>query len=89
MVEELVPGKKVVWHVVDALIDLPDLANKTEWVNTYIVWDIFSTANGTVLELTHVGLNLDMECYFGITFFDIQTDFIKFAVYALGFPAFA
>jgi hypothetical protein len=63
LVEELVSGKKVVWHVVDALIDLPDLANKTEWINTYMIWDISGTANGTVLQLTHVGLNLDMECY--------------------------
>jgi len=63
LIEELVSGKKVVWRVVDAVIDLPDLANKSEWIYTYIVWDIFSTDRGTVLELTHVGLNSDMECY--------------------------
>lgn len=57
LVEELVSGKKVVWRVIDALIDLPDLANKTEWINTHMIWDISGTANGTVLQLTHVGLN--------------------------------
>lgn len=63
VVEELIDRKKVVWRVVDALIDLPDLANKTEWINTCMVWDISGSANDTVLELTHIGLHPDVECY--------------------------
>jgi len=63
LVEELVIGKKVVWQVVDAFIDLPSLVNKSEWVSTFIIWEISSSASGATLELIHVGLNLDMECY--------------------------
>lgn len=63
LVEELVKDKKVVWRVVDAVIDLPDLTNKTEWVDTTMIWDISRTDSATILVLTHVGLNSDMECY--------------------------
>lgn len=63
VVEELIDRKKVVWRVVDALIDLPGLTQKTEWVNTCIVWDIFETTSGTKLDLTHIGLNPAVECY--------------------------
>lgn len=63
MVEELMVGKKVAWSVVDALIDLPDLNEKKEWVNTRILWKISPAASGSVVELTHFGLNPEMECY--------------------------
>jgi len=36
-VEELIPNKKIVWLVTDALIDIPELKNKTEWMGTKIV----------------------------------------------------
>ena len=62
-VEELVPDKKVVWNVTASLIDIPELKNKTEWINTKIVWEISSTDSQTELHLTHFGLTPQVECY--------------------------
>ena len=62
-VEELIPNTKVVWKVTNSLIDIPELKNKKEWINTKIVWEI-STQNGnTELSLTHLGLTPQIECY--------------------------
>lgn len=63
LVEELIPNKKVVWKVTDSLIDIPDLKNKTEWINTKIIWEIASKDKQTVLHLTHIGLTPKIECY--------------------------
>ncbi|MGN7205712.1 SRPBCC family protein [Pedobacter sp. SAFR-022] len=62
-VEQLVGNEKVSWRVVDALIDLPELSNNTEWVDTRIIWDISITSEGTALALTHVGLTPEIQCY--------------------------
>jgi hypothetical protein len=63
LVKDLIRDKKVVWEVVDALIDLPELANKKEWVGTSIVWDIVSEEGRVPLHLTHIGLTPEVECY--------------------------
>ena len=62
-VEELIRNKKVSWLVVDAFIDLPDLANKKEWIDTQIIWNISTTSGKTTLQLTHIGLTPEIECY--------------------------
>lgn len=62
-VEELIPNKKVVWNVTDSLIDIPGLKNKTEWINTKIVWEISPQDNQTELNLTHFGLTPQVECF--------------------------
>lgn len=63
VVQELIPNKKVVWLVTNSLIDIPELKNKTEWINTKIVWEISSQDNKTALLLTHIGLTPEIECY--------------------------
>lgn len=63
MVEELISNKKVVWNVVDSLIDIPELKNKTEWINTKIIWELTANGKETVLSLTHIGLTPEIECY--------------------------
>jgi hypothetical protein len=62
-VEELQENAKVVWYVEDSLIALPGLKNQNEWIGTTIVWDIIEKGNGTVLQLEHVGLHPEIECY--------------------------
>ncbi len=62
-VEELVLNQKVVWNVTDSLIDIPELKNKTEWINTQIVWEINPKGTQTELHLTHFGLTPQIECY--------------------------
>ena len=63
LIEELVPDKKIVWRVVDSLIDIPELKSKTERINTLIVWEILAQRDKTVLSLTHLGLTPQIECY--------------------------
>lgn len=62
-VEELIRNKKVVWFVTDTLIDIPELSNKTEWLNTKIVWELLTEDINTQIRITHFGLNPNIECY--------------------------
>ncbi len=62
-ITELVPGKKVVWHVVDSHINF--VQNRTEWNGTDIVFEIERKEDKTELRFTHVGLVPAFECYGG------------------------
>src|SRR5450631_3222002 len=61
MVTELVPGKKVVWLVLDAHLDFTK--DKTEWNGTEITFEISKKGNKTEVRFTHVGLVPDSECF--------------------------
>jgi len=61
MITELVPGKKVVWHVLDAKINI--VKDKAEWNGTDIIFEITKKGNKTELRFTHVGLVPAIECY--------------------------
>jgi hypothetical protein len=58
---EFIPGKKVVWHVVDANISF--VKDTTEWKGTDIVFDISEKEGKTELRFTHLGLKPQIECY--------------------------
>ncbi|PWS26485.1 ATPase [Pedobacter yonginense] len=60
-IEELIPDQKVVWRVTESKINF--VANKTEWVDTKISFEIKQIDNQTQLRFTHVGLVPDLECY--------------------------
>ena len=60
-ITELMPGKKVVWHVVDSRINF--VKDKTEWNGTDIVFEISPTNGNTELRFTHVGLLPAIQCY--------------------------
>ncbi len=60
-ITELVPGKKVVWHVTDSHIDF--VKDKAEWKGTDIVFDIRKKGDKTEVCFTHVGLVPNFECY--------------------------
>ncbi len=60
-ITELVPGKKVVWHVVDSRLNF--VKDKTEWNGTDIVFEIARKDDKTQLRFTHVGLVPALECY--------------------------
>lgn len=60
-ITELVPGQKVVWHVVDSQINF--VADKSEWTGTDIVFEIATQGDKTELRFTHVGLTPAVECY--------------------------
>jgi len=60
-ITELVPGKKVVWHVLDSRLNFVE--DKTEWNGTDIVFDIAKKDDKTELRFTHVGLVPALACY--------------------------
>lgn len=60
-ITELVPGKTVVWHVVDNYFKF--VKDKSEWKDTDIVFDITKKGEKTEVRFTHVGLSPAYECY--------------------------
>lgn len=60
-VTELVPGKKVVWHVSES--DIRFVADKSEWTGTDVVFEIAKKGAKTELRMTHKGLKPDLECF--------------------------
>src|SRR5664279_1715843 len=60
---ESVPDKKVVWNVTDCYLHW--LADKKEWKDTQIVFEIFAEGDSTRIEFSHVGLTPQVECYDG------------------------
>lgn len=59
-VTELVPGKRVVWLVVEGG---PRFVEANEWKGTRIIFDITEKGSGTELRFTHEGLMPRLECY--------------------------
>ena len=60
-ISELVPAKRIVWHVEDATLNFAE--NKKEWKGSDIVFDIVNKGNQTEVCFTHVGLIPSYECY--------------------------
>ncbi|WP_423147319.1 SRPBCC family protein [Rubrolithibacter danxiaensis] len=60
-VTELVPDKKVVWHVIDNHFKFTE--DETEWKDTYIIFDIAEKGDKTELQFTHQGLVPEYECF--------------------------
>ncbi len=62
-ITELVPDRKVIWHVVDSKINF--VRDKTEWNGTDIVFEISPEGSRTELRFTHIGLVPTIEGYDG------------------------
>ncbi len=60
-VSELVPGKKVRWHVTDATLSF--VKDTGEWKGTDILFEIERVGGNTVVHFTHKGLVPDFDCY--------------------------
>jgi hypothetical protein len=60
-ITEFIPGKKVVWHVLDSHLSF--VKDKSEWNDTNIVFDISQKEGKTEVRFTHVGLVPQYECY--------------------------
>ncbi len=60
-VMELIPGKKVVWQVLDNYFNFTK--DKSEWKDTKIVFDITTKNGKTEVRFTHVGLVPEYECF--------------------------
>lgn len=60
-VTELIPGRRVVWHVVENYFSFTE--DSTEWTGTDLVFDIVENGAGCRVTFTHVGLLPQLECY--------------------------
>lgn len=60
-IAELIPGKKIVWNVIDAEQTWHE--DRKEWAGTQILWEISPVKDGSKVSLTHSGLTPAFECY--------------------------
>lgn len=58
---ESVPGKKIVWHVLENYFNFTK--DNTEWTDTRISFEISKQGEKTQLTFTHIGLVPDYECF--------------------------
>jgi hypothetical protein len=60
-VSELIPDTKIVWEVVDSF--KTGVKDATEWTGTKILWEVSEQKDGIRIDMTHLGMNPDIECY--------------------------
>ena len=60
-ITEVDPDRKIVWTVTGC--NLHWQQDKTEWNGTRIVWEIIPENSDTKVEMTHIGLAPQVECY--------------------------
>lgn len=76
---EFVPGKKVVWLVMENYFKFTK--DKTEWTNTKISFEITQQDKRTQLRFTHIGLVPEYECFEICQ--DSWTNYIQSSLYNL------
>lgn len=60
-ITEMIPGKKVIWHVLDNYFKFTK--DETEWKDTHIRFELSENGNKTALKFTHQGLIPAYECF--------------------------
>ena len=60
-ITELIPGKKVVWLVVEGGPNF--VKDRSEWKGTKVIFEISKKGNKTEVRFTHQGLVPRLECY--------------------------
>ena len=76
---ELVPDKKLVYQVVENQFNFTK--DKSEWVDTKLIFDIKKDGDKTNIQFTHEGLVPDYECY--NVCHDAWTGYIKQSLFKL------
>jgi hypothetical protein len=76
---EIIPDKKLVYHILDNSFSF--IQDKTEWIDTKLIFEIMSEGDDTKVKFTHEGLNSAHECY--NICFDSWGGYIKKSLYNL------
>lgn len=58
---ESIPDQRVVWLVLDNYFNF--IKDKSEWINTRIIFDITQQGDKTQMRFTHLGLVPEYECF--------------------------
>jgi hypothetical protein len=61
LISELVPGRKVVWQILDAYLSFTE--DPSEWTGTEVVFEVVPKGDQTEIRFSHVGLVPEFECY--------------------------
>lgn len=76
---EVVPNKKLVYEVVENEFNF--IKDKSEWVNTKLIFDISAGGDKTKIQFTHEGLVPEDECY--VVCEDAWTSYIEGSLHEL------
>lgn len=76
---EVIPGKRVVWHVLDSRLSFVE--NEKEWNDTNVTFDISRQGDKTRLVFTHQGLVPELECY--DVCYPAWTEYVQDSLYKL------
>ena len=60
-ITELIPGKKVVWRVLDAHLNFTE--DPGEWTGTEITFEVARNRDQTEVRFAHLGLVPEFECF--------------------------
>lgn len=58
---EKIADKKIIYLVIDNEFNFTE--DKTEWINTKLIFDLSTEGNKTKIVFTHIGLVPEYECY--------------------------
>lgn len=59
---EVVPGQRMVWHVVDSYLTFVE--DQNEWTDTHVIFTLELAPEGTTVRFTHEGLTAaESECF--------------------------
>ena len=87
IITEVVAEKKTVWKVTDC--NIPSLADKKEWKDMVIDWELSPIGHATRIDFTHIGLVPEVECYDmcvqGWSFY-VKESLFKFITEGKGLP---
>lgn len=62
-ITELNKNRSIAWHCIKAHHIDNINGIKEEWLNTYIKWNLYENEGNTKLEMEHIGLISDLNCY--------------------------
>ena len=86
-IAEMNPDKRIVWDVIESFQGW--VKNTSEWAGTRIVWEIKQEKNRVSIDMTHIGLVPEIECFNSCTRgwnFLIQESLLKYLIEGKGLP---